>query len=152
MVCVLQVTGDDGVITRVTEILGGGSADKVLTSISTSSGSTGSSSSSGTSSSSSSSSSSTATGGGGDAYGEETGTYDGTYDGYGNYETYYDEATASPDGDTTRRVTITSTSIGTGGGLDLGGGASIDLGAGTGGRVITSGGTITISSNKTSVR
>lgn len=127
-------------VTTAKEVLGGGSADKVLTSISTSS-------SSGGTGQSSSSSSSTATGGG-DAYGVETSPYD-SYDAYGNYETYYDESTASPDGDTSRRVTITST--GTGGELDLGVGGKIDLEAGTGGRVITSGTSITINSNKTSV-
>lgn len=135
----LQVTGGD-IVTSVKEVLGGGSAEKVVTSVSTSSGGTGQSSSS---------SSSTATGGG-DTYGEETNSYD-NYDTYGNYETYYDETTASPDVDISRRVTVTST--GTGGKLDLGLGGKIDLGAGTGGTVITSGGgsSITISSNKTSV-
>lgn len=138
----LQITDGDSVVTTVKEVLGGGTADKVLTSISTSS-------SSGGTGHSSSSSSSTATGGG-DAYAEETSPYD-SYNAYGDYETYYDESTASPDGDTSRRVTITSTSTGTGGELDLGVGEKIDLEAGTGGRVITSGTSITINSNKTSV-
>lgn len=135
------MTGSDSVVTTVKEVLGGGSAGKV-TSISTSSTSSGTGQSS-------SSSSGTATGGG-DTYGEETSPYD-NYDGYGNYETYYDESTASPDGDTSRRVTITSSS--TGGELDLGVAGKIDLEAGTGGGVIISGGgtSITINSNKTSV-
>lgn len=111
------------------------------------------SSSSGTSSSSSSSSTASSTGTGeGDAYGEETNQYD-NYDGYGTYNTYYDESTAAPDGDTSRRVTVTS--IGTGGELDLGAGGNIDLAAGTGieRNVITSGGatSVTITTNKTSV-
>ncbi|KAG8010592.1 Collagen alpha-1(V) chain, partial [Nibea albiflora] len=127
------VTGGDSVVTKVEEVLGGGSADKVVTSISTGS--------------SSSASSGTATGGGG-GYGEETRPYD-SYDSYGNYETYYDEATAAPDGDTSRRVTITST--GTGSELDLGAGGKIDLGAGTGGRIVTSGTGTLITINKTSV-
>lgn len=138
-------------VTTVEEVLRGGSGGtggKVLTSISTSSSS---GTSAGSSSSSSASSSGTATGVG-DAYGEETSPYD-SYDTYGNYETYYDESTASPDGDTSRRVTITST--GTGGVLDLGAGGKIDLEAGAGidRRVITSGGgtSITVTSNKTSV-
>lgn len=124
-------------VTAVKEILGGGSTGKV-TSISTSSSSSGTGQSS-------SSSSGTITGGG-DAYGAETSPYDG-YD----YETYYDESTASPDGDTSRRVTITSSS--SGGELDLGVAGKIDLEAGTGGRIIASGGgtSITITSNKTSV-
>lgn len=142
-------------VTKVEEALRGGAGatgGKVLTSIS--SGSSSGTSSSGTSSSSSSSSSGTAAGGG-DANGEETSPYD-SYDTYGNYETYYDETTALPDADTSRRVTITSTSIGTGGELDLGAGGKIDLGTGAGieRQVITGGGgsSITISSNKTSVR
>lgn len=145
-------------VTTVEEVLRGGTGSaggKVVTSISTGS-SSGSSTGSSTGSSSSSSSSSSSGGatGGGDAYGEEASPYD-SYDSYGNYETYYDEATASPDGDTSRRVTISSSSVGTGGELDLGAGGKIDLGAGTGieRSVITSGGgtSVTISSNKTSV-
>lgn len=137
----LQVTETDGdsVVTAVEEILSG-SGGKVLTSISTSSSSgpssgssasassgSSASSSTGSSSSSSSSSSGTATGGG-DAYGEETSPYESYDGGYGNYETYYDESTAVPDGDDTRRVTITS--VGTGGELDLGAVGKVDLGAG----------------------
>lgn len=149
-----SLQGDgDSVVTEVEEDVRGASGaagGKVLTSISTSSSS---GPTSGSSSSSSASSSGTATGGG-DTYGEETSPYD-SYDGYTNYDTYYDEATAAPDGDTTRRVTITSTDIGTGGELDLGVGGKIDLAAGTGieRSVITSGeGTsVTISNNKTSV-
>lgn len=118
------------------------STSEVLTSSSSSS------TSSGTGPSSTSSSSSTA--GGGDAYTEETGPYDNY--GYGNYESYYDESTASPDGDTSRRVTITS-SVDTGSELDLGAGGKIDVEAGTGGGIITSGveTSVAINSNKTSL-
>lgn len=142
------IDGDGGVVTRVQEVLtggSGGSGGRVVTSTSVSSGSS--------SSSSGSSASSSSTGAGaGDAYGEETSPYDG-YDGYGNYETYYDESTTSPDGDPNKRVTITS--IGTGGDLSLGAGGKVDLGTGTvvGGQVISSGGgggsSITITNNKT---
>lgn len=89
-----------------------------------------SSSSGGTGSSSSSSSSTTA--------GEETGPYDG-YDGYGNYETYYDETTSLPDGDGSRRVTISTNA---GAKVDLGLGGKIESGTGVG----TS---VTITRNKT---
>lgn len=140
----------DTVVSTVEEVLRGtgGTGGKVSTSIST--GGTGGT---GGKVSISTGPSATATDGG-DAYGAETGTYD-SYDGYGNYETYYDESTAAPDGDSSRRVTITS--IGTGGDLDLGAGAKIDLGAGTGtgveSRVVTGGGgsSMTVISNKTTV-
>lgn len=100
-----------------------------MTSIST--GSTGTSSSS--------SSSSTATR-------EDASPYD-DYDSYDNYETY-DETTTSPDGDTSRRVTI---STGAGAELDLGVERNVELEAGTGKHISTSGvGTsITINRNKT---
>lgn len=137
-------------MSTVEEVLRGDPGSKVLTSISTSSSS---SSSSGSASSSSASASGTGTGtatatatGGGGAYGEETSPYD-NYDSYGNYETYYDESTSAPDGDDSRRVTITD--IGTGGSLDLGAGGKIELGAGTG--VISSGVGTSITINKTSV-
>lgn len=100
-----------------------------MTSVSTSS------SSGGTGSSSSSSSSSAA------------GGYD-SYDSYGNYETYYDETTALPDGDSSKRVTISTDA---GAKLDLELEGKIDQEAGTGMRVSTSGvGTsIVITRNKT---
>lgn len=149
------MTETDGVrtVTTVEEVLRGGSGGtdgKVLTStsISTSSSSgTSSGSSAGRSSSSSSSSSGTATGGE-DAYGEET-----SPENYADYGDYYWESTVAPDGDTSRRVTITS--IGTGSELDLGAAGKIDLGAGTGiERSVISreaGTSKIISSNETSV-
>lgn len=125
-----------------------------VTGISTSSSSS-SSSSSRTSSSSSSSASGTAAGGG-DGYGDRTNPDDG-YDGYDNYYTYeestYEESTAAPEGDSSRRVTISG--VGTGGELDLGAGSRVDLESGTGveRRVVTGGGgsSFTITTNKTSV-
>lgn len=100
-----------------------------------------------TSSSSSSSSSSTATGGE-EAYSEETSPYD-NYDGYGNYETYYDESTASPDG--SQSVTISGVSISTGGKVDLGLAASTDLETGTESKVITTGGGSSVTINRTKI-
>lgn len=98
-------------------------------------------------SSSSSSSSSSAGAGGEDAYGDVNNAYD--YDGYGDTNYYYGESTATPDGDTSRRVTVTS--VGTGGELDLGAVGRIDLegGAGVDRKVITSGGgtTLTVTRN-----
>lgn len=126
ILCAFQVT-DGGTVVK--EILGGvDSISKVLTSVSTGS---------------SSSSSSTTDTGGGDVYGEDNGPYE--------YESYYDESTASPDVDASRRVTITSSS--TGSELDLGLGGKIDLEAGTGGTIVTreSGTSLTLSNNKTSV-
>lgn len=98
------------------------------------------SSSSGGTGSSSSSSSSTATG-------EETSPYE-NYDSYGNYETYYDETTALPDGGTSQRVTISTDASAN---LDLEVEGKIDRESGTGMRISHSGvGTsITINSNKT---
>lgn len=127
-----QETGGDSVVTAIKEIIGGGSTGKVSIS---------------TSSSSSPSSSATATGGE-EAYGEETSPYD-NYDGYGNYETYYDESTASPDG--SQSVTIGGVSVGTGGKVDLGLAASIDLETGTGSKVITTGGGSSVTINRTKI-
>lgn len=125
-----QETDGDSVVTAVKEIIGGGSAGKVSIS---------------TGSSSSSSSSATATGAE-DAYGEETSPY---YDSYGNYETYYDESTVSPDG--SQSVTIGGVSVGTGGKVDLGLAASIDLETGTGSKVITTGGGSSVTINSTKI-
>lgn len=104
-----------------------------MTSISTSS-------SSGGTGSSSSSSSSTATG-------EEPSPYD-SYDSYGNYETYYDETTTLPDGDASRRVTISTNA---GAKLDLELEGKIDRQSETGTHISTSGvgSSITINRNKT---
>lgn len=90
-------------------------------------------SSSGGTGSSSSSSSSTATG-------EETSPHD-NYDSYGDYETYYDEAT-----DTPQRVTI---STDTGAKLDLELEGKVDHQSGTGMHISTSGVGTSITINKT---
>lgn len=104
--------------------------------------STSTSSSSGGTGSSSSSSSSTATG-------EETSPY-GNYDSYGDYtyEGYDDETTPLPDGDTSRRVTISTDS---GAKLDLELKRKTDPEPGTGKHISTSefGTSITINQNKT---
>lgn len=83
--------------------------------------------------------------------GEDTSRYD-NYDteSYGNYETYYDESTALPD--VTRRVTISSSSMGTGAGVELDLGSKVDLGTGAEiEKVITTSGGVTMTRNKTSV-
>lgn len=125
----LQVTDGGSAASKAEEVArnAGGAAAKVLTS-----------SSSGSSSSSSSSSA-----GGADL---------GAYDGYDNYETYYDESTAAPEDDHSRRLTVT----GTGGQLDLVTDGKTDLGAGSAveTRVVSGGGAgggSSITINKTAV-